>query len=965
MPRKVNQYPTNRSIQKQAKLLQMQQKDLAVPPQHPAIQPITPTPVELVKREPVVIPTARPTTTGGRRTPLTRYLMIGITTFNRPKTLLRLLESLNNTVDEFTEKHLEVVIADDFSKPEHRKTVLDYISKHYGSKKKFPITYLYGSSRRGVAANKNRCIYSFLANPRAGELLLLDDDIVLQPNWWHYLTELSSQGSTGTFGSLPWRDATKPTLPFPQDSISLSDGPGKFQVTQTHAFGNVLWVNRDWLLKARYMNPQFRVYGYEHCMWSHRLNKANGFPMLDFYVAKESYRYWIIESTEESWRDNDEQIENSLKFNRNIYRRLLNEYSDKTPAEQLVADHEIPEFAVDWKGATRFGHRTFFRTATAPDVLCPTLDRHLETFQVKEVNHQWKSCKPDQYVTVVLGLRGLKRLENLQETLVSLYEGSTPVRVVLVEQDRFPFCRPYIESKVDDYIFTYSTGQYNRSWAFNTGSRLAQSDLLLLHDGDLLVPPDYLAKAVRELKATKSNASIPWGTIQYISQMSSARWPVDDPVLEKTFASNQNIRGGSLLIERKFFEEIHGMDENFWGWGGEDDVFYHVMTKLGKVHIPPPDKGSVLQHLWHPPGYHRESHEANLVHRNAILAMDAPKLRQHLNAEEPSGDPFKIRRTVPLRIKTASNHEPRRLHIIYDVEGWAYWHRAKALERHSPGHWKVTSSTIHQLPQNEILDVVLCLCYGQIDQAKAALQTRPTHLIGGFNVGWPRRLDHFHKLYEKCDQVLINNYDCWERLGQLPFTQNISNGVDGEVFRVKNTNIEQRKNRVLWLGSEYHAELKGWPNPLKEVQDKLKSKGITCDFKVVDPRSEKRLTHERLCDWYNGGGIYLCASTSEGTPNPLLESACCGVVPVTTPVGNVPELVKHKQNGFVVQDRTVDSFIEGIEFVVENFSAMQTAMLASIDSWKWPIRAKQYFDWFDALIEGKPYGLDAVLDDEQ
>ncbi len=964
MPRKIKQYPNSREMKKkiQAELLALQKKDAEVPAEHPAIQPLVPRASGLRPKEPLNIPLPTIQTLSPRSavSRVARHLMIGITTYNRPNNLLRLLESLDRTLDEHSRPLVELVIADDGSRSECRQQINEYLLQQFAEQRKYPITYLYGH-RRGVAHNKNRCIHAFLSNPLMGELLLLDDDLVFHHNWWHFLEELAATHSTGIFGSLPWHNHLQPSLPVQEESLHLVDGPPKFQISTAINFGHLLWCRRDWLMNARYMNPQFGLYGFEHCLWCNRMNKANGFPMFDFYVPKESYKFWTLEDHHgEDWKQ-PEEIAASLQTNRSVYRRLLKEYTDAPATGQLILDHRIPDFDKEWASALRYGHNNLSRPKNIPRVLSHALPPHMETYQVKEVPETWKDLPPDGYVTVVLGVRNSRRVASILEVIASLYEQTFPVRVVVVEQDLFPHCRPYLEHKVDTYVFTYSTADYNRSWAFNVGAALAESDLVLLHDCDLVPPEDYIESAKKLMAAEKTQAVIPWGTIKYLSKHSSEHWPLPSPVVEKIATSKQNIRGGSLLIERKFFNQLGGMDESFWGWGGEDDLFYNAMQRFGKVSIPSPTQGSELVHLWHPSSYKQEPHEVNIRHLKKLQGMSNADFLEHIK-NQTNGDPYKVRRHQPLRPRLKTS-VPRKLHIIYDVEGWAYWHRAKALQKYAPPHWQVTFSTSPTMPHT-VFDVVLCLCYGQIDTLHQVLRNKPTSLVGGFNVGWPRRLDHLLKLQAKCDHVLINNHDCWSRAGSLPYTHTISNGVEGEVFRVTNLKLDRRK-QVLWIGSEYHADLKGWPNPLKQVGEILKNRGITCDFRVIDPRSSKRMEHAELCQWYNSGGIYICASTSEGTPNPLLESAACGVVPVSTPVGNVPELVRHKENGYVVSGRTVDEFVQGVQYVHDNFSKLQTEMLKSIEEWKWVNRAGAYFDWFDAIVDGSPYGLDSILQGER
>ena len=62
-------------------------------------------------------------------------------------------------------------------------------------------------------------------------------------------------------------------------------------------------------------------------------------------------------------------------------------------------------------------------------------------------------------------------------------------------------------------------------------------------------------------------------------------------------------------------------------------------------------------------------------------------------------------------------------------------------------------------------------------------------------------------------------------------------------------------------------------------------------------REDKWRGPEEMREFYRSLDVYVCASRAEGTPNPCLEAAACGVPLVTTCVGNMPELVRHGVNG--------------------------------------------------------------------
>jgi glycosyltransferase involved in cell wall biosynthesis len=66
--------------------------------------------------------------------------------------------------------------------------------------------------------------------------------------------------------------------------------------------------------------------------------------------------------------------------------------------------------------------------------------------------------------------------------------------------------------------------------------------------------------------------------------------------------------------------------------------------------------------------------------------------------------------------------------------------------------------------------------------------------------------------------------------------------------------------------------------------------------------------------FYNGVDVITCASDAEGDPRPLIEGMACGCFPVTVDVGIVPELVRHGENGLIVE-RSARGLRQGLRVV--------------------------------------------------
>ena len=60
------------------------------------------------------------------------------------------------------------------------------------------------------------------------------------------------------------------------------------------------------------------------------------------------------------------------------------------------------------------------------------------------------------------------------------------------------------------------------------------------------------------------------------------------------------------------------------------------------------------------------------------------------------------------------------------------------------------------------------------------------------------------------------------------------------------------------------------------------------------------LTKDQMRAFYNEGHVLIVASTTDGTPNPALEAAACGIPVMANRIGNMPEFLKDGYNGYFI-----------------------------------------------------------------
>jgi len=140
---------------------------------------------------------------------------------------------------------------------------------------------------------------------------------------------------------------------------------------------------------------------------------------------------------------------------------------------------------------------------------------------------------------------------------------------------------------------------YCRSWAFNIGVRHTRGRVLVLHDNDMLVPADYAARVLEQVRdeyeVINLKRFIFYLTERHTESVFSGRGGLTD---QAPLSIVQNLEGGgSVAITRVAYEQIGGFDESFVGWGGEDNEFWDRAQTLRVwpfAYLP-------IVHLWHEP----------------------------------------------------------------------------------------------------------------------------------------------------------------------------------------------------------------------------------------------------------------------------------------------------------------------------------------------------------------------------
>ena len=207
-------------------------------------------------------------------------------------------------------------------------------------------------------------------------------------------------------------------------------------------------------------------------------------------------------------------------------------------------------------------------------------------------------------VSVVIPHGGEHALRHLATTLEYLRRSAGALEIVVADLGERPSAEGLAGRWGCRYAFEETAGAFERARALNVGSAPASSPLVLWLDNDLLVGPDFIRHAADEMRAQRGDFLLPYSQIAYLSEADTEAVMAGraDPAgcrPAKVLRSGFDILGGAGLVSRGFLDRHGGLCEEFKGWGGEDNAWWHKVSVLGRAGWSRRPE-QVLHHLYHP-----------------------------------------------------------------------------------------------------------------------------------------------------------------------------------------------------------------------------------------------------------------------------------------------------------------------------------------------------------------------------
>lgn len=186
---------------------------------------------------------------------------------------------------------------------------------------------------------------------------------------------------------------------------------------------------------------------------------------------------------------------------------------------------------------------------------------------------------------------GKLRDELLGNVITSIsHQTFRPYELIVVEEvfesellGEVPGVFPY-KDRAHNYILLKDYRLFNKGWCINVAVRQAKTDNILVVDADTIFGKEYFSKIMDFRKTHPNNFSRYFSGYNYIICLPGR----DNPMTRVIHHSAIKASGGVWFANRKFFlEELGGMNENYFGYGGEDNDLWlranHLLKEIPAV----------------------------------------------------------------------------------------------------------------------------------------------------------------------------------------------------------------------------------------------------------------------------------------------------------------------------------------------------------------------------------------------
>jgi glycosyltransferase involved in cell wall biosynthesis len=213
---------------------------------------------------------------------------------------------------------------------------------------------------------------------------------------------------------------------------------------------------------------------------------------------------------------------------------------------------------------------------------------------------------------------------------------------------------------------------------------------------------------------------------------------------------------------------------------------------------------------------------------------------------------------------------------------------------------------------------------------------------------------------------------------KFPITA-IPNPIDIDVFSPRDKRAERVKRGinadakiVLFGAANINDKRKGISYLVEALQLLKKGSNDTADVEVVIFGKNKHfdvaqlpfpvhqlniITNENeLAEVYSLADVFVTTSLEDNLPNMVMEALTCGTPVVAFNTGGIPEMVDHRQNGYLADLASAQGIADGITEILDTADAAKLAINARqkvLDNYTNDKVAKQYIELYHSVLNNE------------
>lgn len=215
------------------------------------------------------------------------------------------------------------------------------------------------------------------------------------------------------------------------------------------------------------------------------------------------------------------------------------------------------------------------------------------------------------------------------------------------------------DSKLDclknKYRFTHAflnnDHPFNKSWCFNVGYKLADTENIVFGDADLIMDKEKLIECVDFL--SKYEVVNPYRSVLDLTFEETRLYALENKITcldtiirpGRGESDNQKVPfcGGIVMFKKSCLERIGGWIEDFWGWGAEDDAQSYKVFILETNYFQCENRSYHLHHSRPMPNPKYYFNNSNLL--DQLLKFDKSRLENYIaGVKYEIGDVNKLNR---------------------------------------------------------------------------------------------------------------------------------------------------------------------------------------------------------------------------------------------------------------------------------------------------------------------------------